>query len=154
MMNFNLILPKTIDDNYLGRKVALYFFYFITVVTIIRSLIHTFAQDGGAQSIATIPLDSYSNNASQTVILIFALWGLSQLIMGVFYFIVALRYKSLIPLMYIFITFEYLMRLILGTIKPIITEGTAPGGVGNYILIPLGIILFCLSVYSPKNKTR
>ena len=150
-MNFTNILPAIIDNTYRGRKIALYFFYLITAITVGRSLIHTFANDGGAQSIATIPLDSYSVQASQTVILIFALWGLSQLIMGVFYVIVALRYKSLIPLMYIFIAFEYVMRLVLGMIKPMVTEGTAPGGVANFILIPLAIILFALSIYSPKK---
>ncbi len=42
-----------------------------------------FAPDGGAQSIATIPLDSYTANGADTVILIFSYWGLSQLIIGI-----------------------------------------------------------------------
>lgn len=151
MKIINHIFPKTIDNQYRGNKIALYFFYLIAAITVVRSLIHTFATDGGAQSIATIPLYNYSEQASKTVILIFALWGLSQLIMGIFYVIIALRYKSLIPLMYIFIVFEYFMRLVLGIIKPIVTEETAPGGVANFVLIPLGIILFTLSVYYQKK---
>lgn len=150
-MNLSLVLPKKIDGNFYGNKIALYLFYLLTVVTIVRSLIHTFVADGGAQSIATIPLHSYSEQASQTVILIFAMWGLSQLIMGFFYAIVAFRYKSLIPLMYIFIFFEYAMRMVLSFMKPIITEGTAPGGIGNFILIPLAIILFLLSIKENKK---
>lgn len=150
-LNVSNILPNIIDNKYRGNKIALYFFYLITAVTVVRSLIHTFSADGGAQSIATIPLDNYSAQASQTIILIFALWGLSQLIMGIFYVIIALRYKSLIPLMYIFIAFEYLMRLVLGIMKPIVTEETAPGGLANFILIPLAVILFVLSIYSPKE---
>ena len=47
------IFPKTIDNNYRGNAVALILFIPITVVTVARSLIHIFAEDGGTQSIAT-----------------------------------------------------------------------------------------------------
>ena len=146
------ILPKEINDDYKGRKIALYIFYLFTIVTVVRSLIHMFAPDGGAQSIATIPLDTYTTEAASTVILVFSLWGLSQLLMGIFYVIVNWRYKSLIPLMYLFIFVEYVMRLLLGILKPIETTGTAPGSVINYILPPLAMILFLLSINSTKTK--
>ena len=55
------IFPKTIDNNYRGNAISLILFIPITVVTVARSLIHIYAEDGGAQSIATIPLDSYSS---------------------------------------------------------------------------------------------
>jgi hypothetical protein len=121
-------------------------------MTVVRSLIHVFAPDGGAQTIATIPLDSFSREGASAVILIFALWGLSQLIMGIFYVIVCLRYKSLIPLMYLFIFFEYVMRLILGVLKPIETTGTAPGAIINFIFPPLVIILFLLSMNKSQSR--
>ena len=146
------VLPKEINNTYQGRKIALYLFYLFTILTLVRSLIHVFAPDGGAQTIATIPLDSFSNEGASAVILIFSLWGLSQLIMGMFYVIVCLRYKSLIPLMYLFILFEYLMRLILGVLKPIETTGTAPGAIINFIFPPLVIILFLLSLNKSQLK--
>ncbi|QZE14978.1 hypothetical protein K4L44_03890 [Halosquirtibacter laminarini] len=148
------IFPKTVDNTYKGKKIALYFFFLITLITVTRSLIHMFASDGGAQSIATIPIDSYSTQATQTVILIFSLWGLSQLIMGIFYGVVSIRYRSLVPLMYIFLFIEYLMRLILGMMKPIITTGTAPGGVANYVMIVFSLIMFILSIYTPKSPNN
>jgi hypothetical protein len=140
-------LPNTIDNTFSGRKIAIWFFYAITIITLVRSLIHTFSSDGGAQSIATIPLNSYSDDAARTVILIFSFWGLSQLIMGIFYAIVAIRYKSLIPLMYLFIFFEYSFRVILGHLKPISTIGTPPGEIGNYVFIPLSLVLLVVSIY-------
>ena len=145
------ILPKEINDNYKGRKIALYIFYLFTIMTVVRSLIHMFAPDGGAQSIATIPLDTFTDEGASTVILIFSLWGLSQLLMGIFYIVVCWRYKSLIPLMYIFIFIEYVMRILLGILKPIETTGTAPGEVVNYVFIPLAAILFMLSISSKKS---
>lgn len=140
------LLPELVNDQYKGHKLALYFFYVITLVTIGRSLVHIFSLDGGAQSIATIPLNSYSQEASDVVIHIFAEWGLTQLLFGILYVIVSWKYKSLIPLMYLFIAIEYSGRLFLTFYKPIILEGTAPGGVGNYIMIPLALIMLFLSL--------
>ena len=140
------ILPERTNHQYEGNKLALYFFYVITLVTIGRSLVHIFSLDGGAQRIATIPLDSYSEEASDVVIHIFAEWGLAQLLFGILYLIVLWKYKSLIPLMYLFIAIEYSGRLFLTLYKPIILDGTAPGYVGNYIMIPLALIMFSLSL--------
>lgn len=141
----NKILPDTIDNTLRGRKIALWLFYLITIVTIVRSCIHIFKYDGGAQSIATIPLDSYTEGGAAAVIFIFAYWGLGQLIMGILYVIVALKYKSMIPLMYVFLFIEYAGRWGISFFKSIETTGQAPGGVANYVFIPLSIILLVLS---------
>jgi len=83
------VLPEIVDDNYRGHKIALWFFYLITVVTIVRSCIHIFKDDGGAHSIATIPIDTYTEGGAKAVIFIFAYWGLSQLMFGLLQGIVA-----------------------------------------------------------------
>jgi hypothetical protein len=145
------IFPKHIDNTYTGHPIALYAFYLITAITIIRSLIHIIAPDGGAQSIATIPLDTYSIESANTVIFMFGLWGISQLLLGILFLIIAIRYRALIPLMYIFIFTEYSLRLILGFFKPITLTGVAPGGIGNYVFIILSILLFILSMKTKKT---
>jgi hypothetical protein len=116
------------------------------MVTIGRSLAHIFLPDGGAGSIATIPLDSFTTNGEATVIHIFALWGLSQLLFGLLYIVVLWRYQALIPLMYLLILVEYTGRLLLTFAKPIVTDGTAPGAIGNYVLIPLALLMLALSL--------
>ena len=146
----NYLFPKCIDNNYKGNKAPLFLFYLITSYTIIRSLIHLFSPDGGAQSIATIPLHSFTKNASDTIIHLFAQWGLSQLLIGLLYIIVLIKYKSLIPLMYLFLTIEYSTRLLLGFYKPFELEGYAPGGIGNYFLVPLFMVMFILSINNSR----
>jgi len=146
----NKILPKVADNDYNGHPIALWFFYLITIVTIVRSCIHIFKDDGGAQSIATIPLDSYTNGGADAVIFIFAYWGLSQLMFGLLQGVVALKYKSLIPLMYLFLLFEYVARFGISLFKSIETTGQAPGGVANYVFPLLFIIMFFLSIKSKK----
>ena len=60
--------------------------------------------------------------------------------------IVLLRYQTFISLMYLLMIFEYGMRIVLGEIKPIETKDTAPGAIGNYIIVPLAIIMLVLSL--------
>lgn len=145
-------LPPTINNNYKGNKIALWFFYLITAVTVVRSLIHIFKQDGGAQSIATIPLDTFTESGAAVVILIFAYWGLSQLMFGIVQVIVAIRYKSLIPLMYLMLVLEWGTRLLISLYKPIETVGQAPGGVGNMVLPFVCLVLFFLSIKEQNTK--
>lgn len=145
------ILPKTHLSSYHGKKLAQYIFLLLTTVTIIRSLIHIFAADGGAESIATLPLNTYSNEAANAVVMMFALWGVSQLLLGLVYLGVYFKYPALIPAMYVLIILEYLMRLGVGIFKPAETLGTAPGAIGNYILIPLSLFMLILSL-KPSKK--
>jgi len=147
----NKILPATIDDNFRGNKIALWFFYFITLVTIVRSCIHIFKDDGGAQSIGTIPIDTYTEAGEATVIMIFAYWGLSQLMFGIIQLIVAIKYKSLVPLMYLMLILEWAGRFLISLWKPIETVGQAPGGIGNMVMPLVCLVMFFLSIsYSKK----
>ena len=145
------ILPETIDNQYKGKPLAYWAFILITLVTIARSLVHIFAPDGGAETTATIPLGRFGVEGAQTVILMFGYWGISQLLLGILYLIAALKYRSLIPLMYLILCAEYVLRLGVGWAKPIITESTAPGAIGNYVMIPLSIVMFIFSMQTKEK---
>ena len=100
------MFPEQLTHDYRGSPIAKWFFVILTIVTLARSLVHIFAPDGGAQSIATIPLDTFTQNGAAAVVLIFALWGLSQLLMGIIYILVLWRYQALIPFMYLLMLVE------------------------------------------------
>ena len=74
----NNLLPQPITNRYRGHPIAKWVFVAMTVLTVARSLAHIFPPDGGAQSIATIPLDQFTANGAAVVIHIFSEWGLSQ----------------------------------------------------------------------------
>ena len=54
--------------------------------------------------------------------------------------------------MYVLIIIEYTMRIVVGMIKPFEITGIAPGAIGNYIIIPLAIIMLILSILQPNKK--
>ena len=147
---FENLFPKNVDNQYRGMSIAKWIFVAMTILTVGRSLAHIFVADGGAQSIATIPLDAFSSDAAMVIIGMFAQWGLTQLMFGVLYVLVLWRYQSLIPLMWTFILFEYSGRFLLGLYKPFETVGQAPGGIGNMIFPVLAIIMLVLSLREAK----
>jgi hypothetical protein len=145
-----IIFPSQVDNTYKGHKLGLYFFFFITLVTIGRSCVHIFAADGGAQSIATIPLDTFSQNGAEAVVFIFAQWGIAQLMVGFMYLLVALRYRCLTPLMYLFLFFEWSSRIALGFFKSMETAGVAPAAIVQLVLVLVIPVMFFLSIRQVK----
>ena len=146
------LFPKTITNVFPGQRIALWLFVPLTALTVWRSQHHIFAPDGGAQTIATIPLDSYTDAGAAAVITIFALWGLSQLLIGLLYLIALIRYRALIPLLYLLFTLEYAVRLYIGHIKPIETAETAPGAAANLPFAIAGLILLALSLWPRRGE--
>ena len=146
------IFPPNLNNDYKGYKISLYVFYALTALVLWRSQHHVLAPDGGAQSIATIPLDTFTEFGATAVISAFSLWGLSQLILGFINVLVVLRYKSLLPFMYILMIFEYLGRMMIGSVKPMPQVGTAPGGVINLPFVILALVMLVLSLKEPSKK--
>ena len=146
------LFPRQITNEFSGSKIALWGFYLLTALTLWRSQHHIFSSDGGAQSIATIPLENYSDSAASTIIGMFAFWGLSQLIIGIIYVIAAVRYRSMIPMLYLLSLFEYLMRATyIPAYKTIETAGTALGAIGNLPLVIFSFTMLVLSLWSRKK---
>ncbi|UCC51252.1 MAG: hypothetical protein JSV68_19410 [Anaerolineaceae bacterium] len=146
------LLPKVVTNNYRGMSIAKWVLVAIIALTIARSLAHIFLPDGGAQSIATIPLDAYSPGAAAVIIGMFAQWGLTQLMIGFLYALALWRYQSLIPLMWLLILFEWTGRLLLGFYKPFETIDTAPGAIGNMIIPLVALIMLALSLRTKKMR--
>ena len=76
----------------------------------------------------------------------FALWGLSQLLLAMVFLITILKYRSLLPLMYLIVFIEYIGRHIIMTLLPIETLGNAPGSIINLIIAPIAFILMLLAM--------
>ncbi len=151
---FEKLFPKTVDNQYRGSAIAKWIFVAITIHAVVRSLMHMFLPDGGAQSIATITLDAFSPDAAAVIVGLFAYWGLSQLLFGLVFVLVLWRYQSLIPLMWVVMFVEYTGRwLIGGFYKPWETVGTAPGAVLNHIFPLLALVMLVLSLKEQNNAT-
>jgi len=119
----NRIFPERIDNRYRGHKLALWIFVPLTFMKVAISLGAIFNSDGGAQSADGIPLDTYTSGGAETVIALFALLGRSDLLLGLLFVVVLIRYRAMIPLMYVLIVVGKLGGKWILLMKPIVTVG-------------------------------
>jgi len=148
---FDRILPRTLTTEDRIHPAAFWLFLLLTVMTVGRSLVHIFTADGGAQSIATIPLDRMGGGGGETVVAIFAVWGLSQLLLGGVQVLALCRYRGLIPMLYLVLFVEWSGRWAIGTWKQVVTVETAPGQVGNVVIPLVALIGFGLSLRQTRR---
>jgi hypothetical protein len=123
-------------------------FTVIAIISAVRSCIHLFAPDGGAGSIAGMDL---SVAGADGIVFAFALWGSAQLIYALIQLVVAFRYRSLVPLMYVLLILEALLRMLAGHMKPVAFAHTPPGAIANYVTLPLGAFMLTLSLWRGKK---
>lgn len=140
--DFSLLFPPTLN-NYAGPRIAVWFLFIVNIIGTIRSLIHIFFVDSGAQSIATINLNV---TGQQNIVAMLGQWGGAQILMAIIIWIVLCRYRTFVPLMIGEILLEQCIRIFIGLMKPILTTGTPPGRLGSLILLPIAAIMFIISL--------
>ncbi len=112
-------------------------------VVVVRSLIHLFAEDGGAQRIATIDIGV---EGGANIVAMFAQWGAVQLVLGLLLTVLVIRYPGLVPLVLAALTVELVLREVAGTLRPVTTVGTAPGAAANATLLVTVAAVMLLSL--------
>jgi hypothetical protein len=146
---FEILLPAKVDNTIRGSKIPFYVFALYTIISTVRSCIHLLSPDGGAGSIAGMDL---SVAGADGIIFAFALWGSSQLLFAIIQLLVVIRYRSLVPLMYLMLILEVLLRELVGHMKPVIFAHTPPGAIGNQIVLPLAVLMLGLALWSGQKK--
>jgi len=143
------LLPLPADNTIRGMKLPVYIFTLIALVSAVRSCIHLLAPDGGAGSIAGMDL---AVAGAEGIVFAFALWGSAQLIYALIQLLVAFRYRALIPLMYVLLIFETLLRELVGRMRPVAFAHTPPGAVANFVILPLALVMLVLSLWDTKTR--
>ena len=148
------LLPTYINNQYRGRKLALWLFW---VVVIIRGLqgISLIAAGGSIVKDADgIPLETFPTTASQSIVAVFVLSGLSRLVLSLTGVLIFVRYRGAIPLMFAVLAFDQLGKEILLRIYPLFRVGNPVGPTINLGLLVLTLLGFVLSITSKKNSTE
>ncbi len=140
-----VLFPAKADNTLRGSKIPFYIFTLYTILSAVRSCIHLLAPDGGAGSIAGMDL---TVAGAEGIIFAFALWGSSQLLFAIIQLLVVVRYRSLVPLMWLMLILEVLLRQLVGAMKPVAFAHTPPGAIGNQLFLPLAALMLAWSVWS------
>ena len=112
-------------------------------VMVVRSCIHLFAVDGGAQSIAGIDT---SVEGGDNVIAMFHQWGAIQLLLAALLLVLFFRYPGLTPLILLTLALDPVMRFIAGQIMGVTSNQTPPGETLNGVSFCLLLVMFIASI--------
>jgi hypothetical protein len=131
--------PRSYDGPRLAVWGATAWLIFITV----RSSIHLLAPDGGAHSIATIDIAVAGGPDIEAM---FGQWGATQLQLALLLWVLMLRWPGMVPLVLLVCAAEPCLRGFAGYLKPLTTEGTAPGVALNWVVLPVLVGLLWISL--------
>lgn len=148
------LLPGRADNDYRGRKVALWILGLVVFVKLamgVNSILNGYSVASSADG---IPLDTYTPAGARTVVSLFALLGLSHVVMALLCVLVLVRYRTLVPLMFTLLLLEHLGRRLILYLLPIARTGTPPGSAINLVLLALMIAGLALSLWSRGDATR
>jgi hypothetical protein len=137
--------PSRFEGFRLIRLIAAVYMF----VMVVRSCIHLFAPDGGAQSIAGIDT---SVEGGDNIIAIFHQWGAIQLILALLLLVLFFRYPGLTPLILLTLTLDPVLRFVAGQMMSITATGTPPGEALNGAAFYLLLILFISSLVNKKVR--
>jgi hypothetical protein len=142
------LFPQRLDNTYRGYKLALWLFGLVVLMRLGISLNSIFNGYFVASSADGIPLDTFAPAASQTVVSLFALLGLSHLILCLLCILVLVRYRALVPFMFALLLLQQLGRKLILYFLPVARTGTPPGSVVSLVLLTLMIAGLVLSLWN------
>jgi hypothetical protein len=141
------LFPRTIDNTYRGHKLALPVFGLLLLMRLAMSVNSMFYGAVVLTSADGVPLDTYPPAAAGTIVALFALNGLSHLMMALLGILVLARYRGMIPFMFALLLMDQLGRKVILQFLPIVRIGAPPASTISAILLGLMITGLALSLW-------
>ncbi|HEY2883956.1 MAG TPA: hypothetical protein VGJ08_01930 [Rhizomicrobium sp.] len=148
------IFPTQVDNNYRGNRLAI---WFLVPIILLRGLIG-FNSIFFARSVATsadgVPLDSFTPAAAGTVLALFALLGLFSLLLALLGLVVLVRYRAMIPFLYLFLLIQEVGNKAVLLAYPVTrsaSSGAPAGSIVVFAILAMTLIGFVLSLTSSRN---
>ena len=144
----NQILPEN-PREYRGFGVVRLVTLAFLLIVVVRSMIHLFTPDGGAESIAGIDTSVSGGN---NIIALFHQWGAIQLLLVGLLLTLFFAYKGFTPLVIFFLALDAPMRALAGMMGNIESAHTPPGEALNWPVFFVLAALFIFSLLEKKAK--
>ena len=137
------IFPSQFDNaSYRGHRLGIWLFIPVLIVELaigINSIANTRFV---ATSADGIPLDSYDAAGAAAVVSLFALLGLSRALFGLTGLMALIRYRAMIPFMYLLLLALQFGTKALVFLHPIAAKpGPSIGGIGSVFILGVTIVM-------------
>lgn len=142
-LDINKVFPMdpSMYEGFLFVRIATALLLFVVVV---RSCIHLFTSDGGAQRIAGIDT---SVEGGKNIIAMFHQWGAIQLILAVLLYVLFFRYPGFTPLIVLTLAFDPVMRFVASRVSSVTSTRRPPGAALNAPAFVVAMLLFAASIW-------
>ena len=147
----NELLPQRADNSYRGHKAALGLFGVLLLMKAGISLGSIFNGHEAATSADGIPIDTYTPAGAQTVVALFAILGMANLVICLVGVLVLIRYRNLIPFMFTLFLVQQASRYLILHFLPIVRAGTPPGSAINFAILGALIVGLALSLWELRS---
>jgi hypothetical protein len=143
-MNFdvNEVFPED-PGLYEGPQIIRVALFLILVIMVVRSCIHLFSSDGGAERIAGVDTSVEGGN---NIIAMFHQWGAIQLLLAVVLVALFFRYPGFTPLILLAVALDPVLRFVASRKMKVTSTRTPPGAAFNGVALVVLTLLFVASV--------
>ena len=149
------IFPKQFDNQFSGHWLSLAILWIVTAFKTLMAYNTAINTRYGAVHADGIPIDSYSPEAGIMVLDIFSKLGNMHFIIVAISLMALIRYRAMVPLIYLILIYEYLTRKLLSTIwtgEPYFKLAESTGGAIVQSIFLMTVVGFGLSLWKRRAK--
>jgi hypothetical protein len=148
------LLPQSIDNRYRGRKLAL---WLLGILVLLKGAMGVNCIFNGyivATTADGIPLDTFTPAGAKAVVSFLALWGWSLLLFSLLGLLALVRYRAMVPLVFLLLLLEQLGRKAILIAMPIAPVGSPSAFSINLVLVGLMVVGLALSLWESRFETK
>ncbi len=155
------LFPKHIDNHYRGHVLAIWLLVPLALMKVLQGanvagLLGTGNSRQVLEAVDHVPVSTYPAEAASHLVFLFAAWGVGIFVLGLLGIIVLLRYRAMIPLMYLLLLIEQVGRKALSTIhldRPFVSLAASPANLINWGFLVAMAIGFLVSLSGRRPRT-
>lgn len=155
------LFPRQIDNDYRGHVLGIWLLVPLVLAKFLQGanvagLLGTGKSRQVLEGVDKVPVGTFPAEAVSHLIFLFSAWGLGIFVLGVLGIVVLLRYRAMMPLMYLLLLIEQVGRKALATIhldRPLVSVATTPANLINWGFLLAMVIGLLLSLANRRPRT-
>jgi hypothetical protein len=152
------LFPQQIDNDRRGHVLAVWFLVPLVLVKFLQGANIAWGNSRDILETADrVPVGTFPAEAASQLVFLFAAWGLGIFVLGFLGIVVLLRYRAMIPLMYLLLLIEQAGRKALSTIhldRPFVSLEASPANLINWGFLLVIVIGLALSLSGRRPRDR
>lgn len=138
------LFPKQYDNAYQGHWLALLLFAIIVLLRVVQGADAIAITELVMKGADGIPVEHFAPEAEQTTIALFSLLGVHLLILPIICFIALIRYRAMIPFLFVVLLIQQVGGRVLLIVRPVAHTSTEAG---HFYGVPIGVA-FTVAVFA------